>query len=239
MMSATWPEGVRRLAVAYMKDPMQIFVGTLDLAACHSVTQNIIMTTIEEKRSILYDFVDKMKEDDKVIVFVDKKVMADELSSEFALKDIICQCIHGDRDQSDREQALQDLRSGEVHILIATDVASRGLDIEDITHIFNYDFPRNVEEYVHRIGRTGRAGREGESITLVTREDWKHAGELIKILQEANQEVPGALVAMSERYAEWKARYDAEIEACGGRRPRRGGGGFGGGGFGGGRRNKW
>ena len=69
------------------------------------------------------------------------------------------QSIHGDRDQSDREQALLDLKSGQVKILLATDVASRGIDISDITYVVNFDFPRNIEEYVHRVGRTGRAGK--------------------------------------------------------------------------------
>lgn len=105
------------------------------------------------------------------------------------------------------------------------------------SHIFNYDFPRNVEEYVHRIGRTGRAGKTGISITLMTREDWKHAAELIKILKEADQEVPQGLISMAQRYADWKVKHDAEMAAYGGRGGRRGGGrsrrdgGFGGGGF--------
>ncbi|KAF5306529.1 hypothetical protein FQR65_LT18539 [Abscondita terminalis] len=98
-----------------------------------------------------------------------------------------CQSIHGDREQCDREQALADITDGTVQILIATDVASRGLDIEDITHVINYDFPRNIEEYVHRVGRTGRAGRSGHSISYFTRADWASASELIPILQEANQ----------------------------------------------------
>jgi len=82
------------------------------------------------------------------------------------------------------------LRSGEVRLLVATDVASRGIDIKDITHILNYDFPRNIEEYVHRVGRTGRAGATGVAISFVTREDWAKAGELIDILQEAKQARP-------------------------------------------------
>ncbi|CAG2177593.1 unnamed protein product, partial [Oppiella nova] len=225
MMSATWPQCVRRLAVAYMKDPMQVYVGTLDLAAVHSVTQHIIITTNDEKREIMYDFIKKMEKHEKVIIFCGKKALTDDLASDCVLQGIDCQSIHGDRDQHDREQALEDIKKGSVQILFATDVASRGLDIEDITHIFNFDFPRNVEEYVHRVGRTGRAGRTGASITLVTREDWKHAKELIDILEEAEQEVPNDLRGMADRYGVWKAKHDAEVAACGGRR----GGGSGGG----------
>lgn len=217
MTSATWPEGVRRLADKYMEKPFQVCIGTLDLTAVHSVTQRIVMTSDEERREMLYDFLQSMEPNDKVIVFVDKKSVCDDLSSDLILDGIECQSLHGDREQCDREQALDDLKTGRARILIATDVASRGLDVKDITHIFNYNFPRNVEEYVHRVGRTGRAGRTGESITLFTRNDWRQAEELIKILQEANQEVPDDLYDMAERYQAWKQKKDAEDAAYGGR----------------------
>lgn len=96
-----------------------------------------------------------MDPDEKAMIFCGKKARADDLSSEFSLEGISCQCMHGNRDQADREQALADIKSGVVKILIATDVASRGIDIEDLTYVVNYDFPRNIEEYVHRVGRTG------------------------------------------------------------------------------------
>ncbi|KAG9508958.1 putative ATP-dependent RNA helicase DDX43, partial [Fragariocoptes setiger] len=225
MMSATWPSSVRRLAVSYMKDPLQIFVGTLDLAAVGTVTQEIVMTTAEEKRKLLYEFINSMEPNDKLIVFTSRKATADDLSSEFAIKGIACQAIHGNRDQCDREQALEDIKTGAVKIIVATDVASRGLDIDDITHILNYDFPTNAEEYVHRVGRTGRAGRKGKSTTFFTREDWKHAKELIDILGRTEQSVPEELQRMAERFREWKERKDAEDHAAssmgsGGGRPR-------------------
>ncbi|CAF3836647.1 unnamed protein product [Rotaria magnacalcarata] len=125
---------------------------------------------------------------------------ADAISSELIRKRISCQSIHGDREQSDREQALEDLKLGTVNILIATDVASRGLDIQDITVVFNYDLPKSMEDYVHRVGRTGRAGKTGYAISLVTRENWGSAGRLIKILEEAGQNVPGELREMAERF---------------------------------------
>ncbi|KAG1714858.1 putative ATP-dependent RNA helicase DDX43 [Nymphon striatum] len=216
MTSATWPEEVRRLGSKYTVNPIIVFIGTLDLAACHSVSQTIEMIDETKKRERAIEFIDNMEEDHKVIIFVGKKAIADDMTSDLVLQGIACDSIHGDR--LDREQALEDFKSGHVKILIATDVASRGLDISDITHIFNYDFPRNVEEYVHRIGRTGRAGRSGESITLVTREDWRQAEELIKIMVEAEQEVPEELHEMAQRYAAHKEKQDLR----GG--PRRGGG---------------
>ncbi|XP_064485245.1 probable ATP-dependent RNA helicase DDX43 [Ornithodoros turicata] len=241
MTSATWPEGVRRLARQYMSNPFQVFIGSLDLAAVHTVSQRVLLIDDSEKRDKLLEFVQTMQPDDKVIVFLDKKAMVDHLASDFILAGIECQSIHGDREQCDREQALEDLRTGAVRILIATDVAARGLDIKDITHIYNYDFPRNIEEYVHRVGRTGRAGRSGESITLITRENWRQARELISILEEANQEVPEGLYSMAERYDAWKKRRDEERPMRGDRD--RNGWGGGGGGFrrgGGGRsNNRW
>lgn len=96
------------------------------------------------------------------------QAVADDLSSDFAMRGIACDCIHGDRDQQDRESALADFRSGRTRILIGTDVASRGLDIKDVTHVFNYNLPRNLDDYVHRIGRTGRAGRRGALPQTVT-----------------------------------------------------------------------
>jgi ATP-dependent RNA helicase DDX43 len=97
-----------------------------------------------------------------------------------------------------------------VRILIATDLASRGLDVQDITHVYNYDFPQNIEEYVHRVGHTGRAGKTGMSITLITRNDWSVDTELINILKRANQSIPEELVLMAKRYKANKLKRETE-----------------------------
>uniref|UniRef100_A0A3B1JYL6 RNA helicase n=1 Tax=Astyanax mexicanus TaxID=7994 RepID=A0A3B1JYL6_ASTMX len=131
MTSATWPAGVRRLARSYLKDPMMVYVGTLDLA-------------------VSWDMFNVLSWENFL-----RPLMADDLSSDLCLRGIAVQSLHGDREQCDREEALQDFKDGRVRILVATDLASRGLDVHDITHVFNYDFPRNIEEYVHRVGRTG------------------------------------------------------------------------------------
>ncbi|XP_055491193.1 probable ATP-dependent RNA helicase DDX43 [Leucoraja erinacea] len=210
MTSATWPDGVRRLSRSYLKNPMMVYVGTLDLAAVETVEQNVLVIPEEEKRSYTLHFIQSMKAEDKVIIFVGRKIIADDLSSDFSLQGIPVQSLHGDREQCDREQALEDFKEGKVRILIATDLASRGLDVHDITHVFNFDFPRNIEEYVHRIGRTGRAGRKGEAITLITRSDWRFAAELIAILERACQPVPEDLVMMAKRYEQNKVKKDHE-----------------------------
>ncbi|KAM9059895.1 putative ATP-dependent RNA helicase DDX43 isoform 3-T16 [Megaptera novaeangliae] len=210
MTSATWPCAVRRLAQSYLKEPMIVYVGTLDLAAVSTVKQNIIVTTEDEKRSLIQTFIESMSPKDKVIIFVSRKAVADHLSSDLCIQHISVESLHGNREQSDRERALKNFKTGKVRILIATDLASRGLDVHDVTHVYNYDFPRNIEEYVHRVGRTGRAGRTGVSVTLITRNDWKIAGELINILERANQSVPEDLVAMAERYKANKLKKEME-----------------------------
>ncbi|XP_041620182.1 probable ATP-dependent RNA helicase DDX43 [Vulpes lagopus] len=210
MTSATWPYAVRRLAQSYLKAPMIVYVGTLDLVAVSTVKQNIIVTTEEEKRSHIQRFLESLSSQDKVIVFVSRKAIADHLSSDLILRHISVESLHGNREQYDRERALENFKTGKVRILIATDLASRGLDVHDITHVYNYDFPRNIEEYVHRVGRTGRAGKTGISITLLTRNDWRVAGELINILERAHQSVPEELVAMAERYEAHRLRKETE-----------------------------
>ncbi|XP_071236265.1 probable ATP-dependent RNA helicase DDX43 isoform X2 [Salvelinus alpinus] len=204
MTSATWPTGVRRLAKTYLKNPMMVYVGTLDLAAVNTVQQTVLFCQDEEKKAYLFNFVHNMEPEDKVLIFVGKKIMCDDLSSDMCLRGLAVQSLHGDREQCDREEALKDFKESVVRILVATDLASRGLDVTDITHVFNFDFPRNIEEYVHRVGRTGRAGRSGASITLVTRGDWRKAADLIPILERSGQEVPDELVLMAERYEKHK-----------------------------------
>lgn len=232
MTSATWPAGVRRLAETYMKDPIQVNVGSLDLAAVHTVTQRIMFVEEDEKEAALFEFLNNMDPNDKVIIFCGKKATATHISTELALKGIECQSLHGDRDQSDREAALEEMVDGTVNILVATDVASRGIDIKDLTHVVNLDFPRHIEEYVHRVGRTGRAGKTGIALSFISRNDWAHARDLIKILEEANQEVPDELEMMAQRFEAMKIRRDQE---GGGGRGRGGRGGRGGGG----RRDRW
>jgi len=216
MTSATWPAGVRRMATNYMNDPVTVFIGSLDLKACQSVTQQVLMIEggEDEKRQILTDFIQKMDPTDKVMVFVGRKARADDISSDLSLIGIDCQCIHGDREQSDREQALLDLKTGEVRILIATDVASRGIDIHDITHVINFDFPGDIEDYVHRVGRTGRAGKSGTAITMLEPKDRRSAGKLIDILQKNGQDVPDELVEMNEKYQRYLERTKTMGNGC-------------------------
>jgi len=234
MTSATWPPGVKRLAKSYTTNPIQVMVGSLDLTTVNTVKQDILIMEEEEKEFWLDNFLKHCSDDDKVIIFVNRKVTVDQLSSDLCMKGYTVESIHGGREQSDREMALESLRNGEVSILIATDVASRGIDINDITVVINYDFTKDIEEYVHRVGRTGRAGKTGLAISLMTRKDWSKAKDLVEVMEKSGQDVPSQLQDMAKRFEARKERDRAE----GNDKPFRGrrGGGGGGRGFSG---NRW
>ncbi|XP_076275023.1 putative ATP-dependent RNA helicase DDX43 isoform X1 [Rhynchophorus ferrugineus] len=201
MMSATWPSGVRRLAASYTKDPVQVYVGSRDLTATHSVKQTCVVCKESEKENLLFDLLDKLSINDKVIVFCGTKGKAVYISVECVMRRLPSASIYGGMEQEDREQAINDITDGTASILIATDVVS-SLDIGDVTHVINYDFPKYMDEYVHRIGRTGRAGKTGEceSISFFTKDDWANASKLIEILEEASQEVSKNLCELAELY---------------------------------------
>lgn len=241
MTSATWPTGVERMASRYLVDPFRINVGSLDLTAARTVEQIIEYVDEEEKRDRLFSFINDMTESDKAIVFVGKRSLCDALVLELHVQNnFVCTALHGGLEQMDRETIFEDFKNGDVRVLIATDLVSRGLDVSDITHVINFDFPRNIEEYVHRVGRTGRAGRKGISISFVTRNNWRNAAELIKILEKAEAHIPDELHGMARRFSEMQERRDREGGY--GRRDGGGGGGYGrrgGGRRGGGGRQRW
>ncbi|PRD24619.1 UNVERIFIED_CONTAM: ATP-dependent RNA helicase DDX43 [Trichonephila clavipes] len=223
MTSATWNPENQKMAARYLTKPIKANVGALNLAAVHSVTQEVLFADDEdERRYLLNDFVNSLTENDKAIIFVDRKYIVDDVASDLCRSGIDCQSIHGEREQFDREQALDVLKAGAVKILVATDVASRGLDIKDITHIFNMYLPRNIEEYVHRIGRTGRAGRTGTAICIFTEEDASNAEAFIEILRKDHQYVPDELKAMAAKFKERGHQKLAEDAVAGGGRHFRG-----------------
>ncbi|XP_048361800.1 probable ATP-dependent RNA helicase DDX43 [Sphaerodactylus townsendi] len=216
MTSATWPDGVRRLAKSYLKDPMIVYVGTLDLAAVNTVEQKVVVIPEEEKRAFTRYFIDSMKSEDKVLIFVGKKVTADDLSSDFGLQGIPVQSLHGNREQCDREQALDDFKKGRVRILIATDLASKiRVRCTDITHVYHWNkmLFRTVSKYV--ISTTHLLySRTGEAVTLVTRNDWRIASELIEILERGSQVIPEELISMAQRYKQFQLKKEMEKD-CG------------------------
>lgn len=133
----------------------------------------------------------------RVILFVETKKSADILTKELRYEGFAALCIHGDKEQLERKYVLDEFRSGGHPIMIATDVASRGLDVKDVKYVINYDMPSQIEDYVHRIGRTGRAGALGTSFSFITQDKSKLARDLIKIMQEAGQKVSPELQQMA------------------------------------------
>lgn len=168
LFSATMPEGVKALAGDYMRKPKEITVSQDELVL-DLTKQYYISVGRRNKTWALCRILDIDKP--KAVIFCQTKKMVDILEERLTSLKYKVEAIHGDLPQSKRERVIQDVRNDKTDILIATDVAARGLDIEDITYVINYDMPEDVDTYVHRIGRTGRAGKEGTAVSFVTSEE--------------------------------------------------------------------
>ncbi|XP_076924166.1 ATP-dependent RNA helicase-like protein DB10 [Bidens hawaiensis] len=199
MYTATWPKEVRKIAADLLVDPIQVNIGSVDeLVANKAITQHIEVLGPMEKNRRLEQILRSQEPRSKVIVFCTTKKMCDQLARSLT-RQFPAAAIHGDKSQSERDYVLNQFRNGRSPVLVATDVAARGLDIKDIRVVVNYDFPTGIEDYVHRIGRTGRAGATGEAYTFFMEQDAKHASDLVKVLEGANQRVPRELRDMAAR----------------------------------------
>uniref|UniRef100_A0A914LHU4 RNA helicase n=2 Tax=Meloidogyne TaxID=189290 RepID=A0A914LHU4_MELIC len=200
MFSATWPKEVRELANDFHKDPVHLTVGSLELAANHNIEQYVEVVDEREKEEHFMELLGKIiKEDEyKTLIFVATKRKADDLTRNLRRDGVKALCIHGDKSQTEREWVLSEFKSNRMPILIATDVAARGLDVDDIKYVINYDYPNNSKDYIHRIGRTGRRNKTGVSYTFFTPEESDKAKDLIEVLEEAKQTVPDSLRSLAE-----------------------------------------
>lgn len=166
LFSATIPAPIRKLADKILSNP--VFVSTSSAAVTSTeITQQYYVIEEHERDDATIRLIDSM-EPQKALLFCRTKSEVDRLSAMLEARGFLAKGLHGDMVQRQREQVLKSFRSGALHILIATDVAARGLDVLDVTHVFNYHIPFDPDSYVHRIGRTGRAGKKGMAITLVT-----------------------------------------------------------------------
>nr|CAG8526314.1 13482_t:CDS:2 [Entrophospora candida] len=190
MWSATWPKEVKRLADDYLNDFIQVNIGSMDLSASHNITQTVEVCSEYEKCAKLVKHLEFIidQKDNKTLIFTGTKRTADEITKYLRQDGWPALAIHGDKAQTERDWVLSEFRTGRSPIMVATDVASRGIDVKDIKLVINYDFPTNVEDYVHRIGRTGRGGAKGLAITFFTMDNARQAKDLVNILREANQE---------------------------------------------------
>ncbi|KAJ7970819.1 putative Dead box ATP-dependent RNA helicase [Quillaja saponaria] len=199
MFTATWPKEVRKIAADLLVNPVQVNIGNVDeLVANKSITQHIEVLAPLEKHRRLEQILQSQDPGSKIIIFCSTKKMCDQLARNLT-RQFGAAAIHGDKSQGERDHVLNQFRTGRSPVLVATDVAARGLDIKDIRVVVNYDFPTGVEDYVHRIGRTGRAGATGLAYTFFGDQDAKYASDLVKVLEGANQQVPPELCDMASR----------------------------------------
>ncbi|XP_037300118.1 putative ATP-dependent RNA helicase Pl10 isoform X2 [Manduca sexta] len=229
MFSATFPKQIQVLAQDFLHNYVFLAVGRVG-STSENITQKVVWVEEMDKRSFLLDLLNasnllqrsRPEEDQLILVFVETKKGADQLEDYLYSQGYPVTSIHGDRTQREREEALRRFRSGQTPILVATAVAARGLDIPHVRHVINFDLPSDVEEYVHRIGRTGRMGNLGVATSFFNDTNRGLARELVELLVEAKQDVPNWLTSTAA---------DGRLGG-GGRRAgsRSGGGRFGGGG---------
>lgn len=254
MFSATFPRDIQMLARDFLREYIFLSVGRVG-STSENITQKVEYVEDVDKRSVLLDILHTHGAG-LTLIFVETKRMADSLSDYLINQGFPATSIHGDRTQRERERALEMFRTGRCPILVATAVAARGLDIPNVKHVVNYDLPTDIDDYVHRIGRTGRAGNTGISTAFFNRGNRGVVRELIELLKEANQEVPGFLESIARegsgfgggrggRSGGGRGRGSSAMKDVrthgGGQRPSYAGGmgggmggGYGGGGYGGG-----
>ncbi|MCD9638977.1 DEAD-box ATP-dependent RNA helicase 37 [Datura stramonium] len=220
LFSATFPKEIQRLASDFLANYIFLAVGRVG-SSTDLIVQRVEFVHDGDKRSHLMDLLHAQMANGihgkhaLTLVFVETKKGADALEHWLCINGFPATAIHGDRTQQEREQALRTFKRGDTPILVATDVAARGLDIPHVSHVINFDLPNDIDDYVHRIGRTGRAGNTGLATAFFNEGNLSMAKPLADLMQEANQEVP-----------EWLTRYASR--SYGGRNRRTGGGRFGG-----------
>ncbi|HEY6142374.1 MAG TPA: DEAD/DEAH box helicase [Flavobacterium sp.] len=182
LFSATMPIAIRELAEMFLKDPEQVEVSPVSSTA-ESVEQRVYFVEKTEKRNLLYHLI-KNENLSNVLVFSRTKHGADNVVKALRKKEIPAEAIHGDKSQNARQRVLDAFKNKEVGVLVATDIAARGIDIDQLPFVINFDLPNIPETYVHRIGRTGRAGNEGIAISFCSKDEhayWKDIQKLIKV----------------------------------------------------------
>jgi len=220
MWSATWPKEVQRLAEDFLGEYTHINIGATTLHANHNILQIVDVCDEYQKEEKLARLLEEIGTEphNKILIFTETKRKADDLTRVMRRDGYPAMCIHGDKQQKERDWVLGEFKHGSTTILVATDVAARGLDVDDVKFVINYDYPNNSEDYIHRIGRTGRKDRTGTAYTLFTPGNSAKAKDLVDVLVEAKQVVNPKL---------------QELAQCGGGWGKRGGGRYGGGGGGG------
>jgi superfamily II DNA/RNA helicase len=221
--SATMPPEITRLADAFLHNPVRVEVSKAATTA-ENITQTLVPSggSPEEKRSTLRRIIRGADNFKNAIIFCNRKRDVQVVYRSLQKHGFSVGALHGDLDQRMRMAALDAFRGGEVQLLVCSDVAARGLDIPDVSHVINYDAPHHSEDYVHRIGRTGRAGKSGQALTIVSRIDQKAVAEIEKLIARKIDWQEGAQLPAEDDEAEAPAR-DSRSRGRGGahRRPER------------------
>ena len=182
MFSATFSPEIKKLAASFLTNPQTIEVARSN-ATADNVTQILYKVETEEKRDAV-SFIIRERGLKQVIVFTNTKIGASRLAVHLVKQGVKASAIHGDKSQQERMAALEAFKQGEIEVLVATDVAARGLDIAELPCVINFDLPYNAEDYVHRIGRTGRAGAKGDAISLHTDQDERLLIDIEKLIKQ-------------------------------------------------------
>jgi ATP-dependent RNA helicase RhlE len=196
MFSATMPKEIRAMAGQILTDPVEVRVPS-ESPAADTVRQSLYFVAQSVKPDLLKELL-KNPEMTRALVFTRTKRWADRVTKVLGYAGVMAEAIHSDKSQNSRMQALENFKRGKTRVLVASDIAARGLDVDDISHVINYDIPIEPETYVHRIGRTGRAGAMGQAITFCTDEQHdelraieKLLGRRIPVLQHSLKPPPG------------------------------------------------
>lgn len=201
LFSATFKKRIEKLARDVLQDPIRIVQGDLGEANADITQHMIVFKEHAEKWPFLLQRMVEFLSAGSVLVFVTKKLDAEQVAENLRVQQYDCALLHGDMDQADRNRVITRFKRAEVPIMVATDVAARGLDISHIRTVVNYDIARDIDTHTHRIGRTGRAGEKGTAFTFVTPKDKEFAGHLVRNLEGANQDVPADLMELAMQSA--------------------------------------
>lgn len=199
MFSATFPDKVQDLGKEMLKEDYLFCTVGIVGGATETVEQHVINCPKSEQFDKMQEMLEGVKDSgNRTLIFVETKRQTDFTASKLCQQGFPATSIHGDRQQMEREEALRTFKQGETPVLVATNVAARGLDIPGVTHVINMEMPKDIDEYVHRIGRTGRCGNKGKATSFFDEDrDSEMAPHLIKILSNANQQVPDFLQALA------------------------------------------
>jgi ATP-dependent RNA helicase RhlE len=187
LFSATFPDEIRNLVKTLLRSPAEVQVAARNAAA--ELVTHVLHPVAREKKRELLAYLIQTRGLRQVLVFTGTRIGANRLAHQLRRDHIHADAIHGDKSQAEREAALEDFKAGKTSVLVATDVASRGLDIEGLPQVINFDVPHSPEDYVHRIGRTGRAGLPGEAISLVAPQDMEAMAAIERLIKKRIERV--------------------------------------------------